>query len=125
MPAAMSTEAILGWIIVAGFGYVIGEYTDVFAYLVLYPKKAAKKLFGAATVDRMLGAGGLIGGLWAGPVLWELGATALAGFAGGAAGVVALDSLGFELTSGEILAVGVVAVLAWMFATASATEDDD
>ena len=124
MPA-MSTEAILGWIIIGGFGYIIGEYTDVFAYLVMYPKKAARKIFGAATVDRMLGAGGLVGGLWAGPVLWEIGATALAGLAGGAAGVVAIDSLGFELTNGELLAIGVVAILAWSAASYGATEDDD
>ncbi|EMA64666.1 hypothetical protein C469_00380 [Halorubrum lipolyticum DSM 21995] len=121
----MSTEAILGWVIIAGFGYIVGEYTDLFAYLIMYPKKAARKIFGAATTDRLLGAGGLVGGLWFGPVLWEIGATALAGFAGGAAGVIAIDSLGFELTSGELLAVGAVAVVAWVFASASATEDDD
>jgi len=124
MPA-MSTEAILGWIVIAGFGYIIGEYTDVFAYLLMYPKKAARKIFGAATTDRMLGAGGLVGGLWFGPAIWEIGATALAGAVGSAAGVIAIDSLGFELTSGELLAVALVAVLAWVFASASATEDDD
>jgi len=121
----MTTEAILGWTIIAGFGYIIGEYTDLFAYLLMYPKKAGGKLRGAATADRMLGAGGLVGGLWAGPVLWEIAATAFAGFAGGAAGIIAIDSLGFELTNGELLAVGLVAVLAWVFASASATEDDD
>ena len=124
MPA-MTTEAILGWTIIAGFGYVIGEYTDVFAYLLLGPKKAGGKLRGAMTVDRLLGAGGLVGGLWAGPIVWEIAATALTGFAGGAAGVIAIDSLGFELTSGELAAVGLVAVLTWSAASYAATEEDD
>ncbi|KOX97315.1 hypothetical protein AMR74_05815 [Halorubrum tropicale] len=121
----MTTEAILGWTIIAGFGYVIGEYTDVFAYLLLGPKKAGGKMRGAMTMDRILGAGGLLGGLWAGPVLWEIGATALAGFAGGAAGVIAIDSLGFKLTGGELAAVGLVAVVTWAAASYAATEDDN
>ena len=124
MPA-MTTEAILGWTVIAGFGYIVGEYTDVFAYLLLGPRKAGGTIKRAVTTNRLLGAGGLLGGLWAGPVLWEIGATALAGLAGGAAGVVAIDSLGFELTNGELLAVGVVAVLAWSVASYGATEDDD
>ena len=124
MPA-MTTEAILGWIVIAGFAYVLGEYTDVFAYVLLYPKKALRRVTGAANADRVLGAGGLVGGLWFGPALWEIGATALAGLVGGGAGVIALEGLGFELTSGELAAVGLVAVLAWTFATYASTEDDD
>jgi len=124
MPA-MTTEAILGWTVIAGFAYVIGEYTDVFAYVVMYPKKALRRVTGAANADRVLGAGGLIGGLWFGPAVWEIGATAVAGLVGGGAGVIALESLGFELTSGELAAVGLVAVLAWTFATYASTEDDD
>ena len=123
MPA-MSTEAILGWVIIAGFGYVIGEYTDVFVYLIRYPKKGAQKLFGAANADRMLGAGGLIGGLWFGPMMWEIGAAALGGLIGGSAGVLAIDSLGFELTGGELAAVGLVAIVSWTIVSYTATEDD-
>jgi hypothetical protein len=124
MPA-LTTEAILGWTVIAGFAYVLGEYTDVFAYVVMYPKKALRRVTGAANADRVLGAGGLVGGLWFGPALWEIGATALAGLVGGGAGVIALEGLGFELTSGELAAVGLVAVLAWTFATYASTEDDD
>lgn len=124
MPA-MTTEAMLGWIVIAGFAYVLGEYTDVFAYVVMYPKKALRRVTGAANAERVVGAGGLVGGLWFGPAVWEIGATALAGLVGGGAGVIALESLGFKLTSGELLAVGLVAVLAWTFATYASTEDDD
>ncbi|WP_241982724.1 hypothetical protein [Halorubrum sp. ASP121] len=124
MPA-MSTEAILGWVIVAGFAYVIGEYTDVLAYLVMYPKKAFKRIFGAANAERVLGAGGLIGGMYFGPAVWEIGAAAVGGLVGGSAGVIALEGLGFELTGGELAAVGVVAILAWVFASVLSTEDDD
>ncbi|TKX50010.1 hypothetical protein EXE49_09205 [Halorubrum sp. ASP121] len=121
----MSTEAILGWVIVAGFAYVIGEYTDVLAYLVMYPKKAFKRIFGAANAERVLGAGGLIGGMYFGPAVWEIGAAAVGGLVGGSAGVIALEGLGFELTGGELAAVGVVAILAWVFASVLSTEDDD
>jgi hypothetical protein len=124
MPA-LTTEAILGWTVIAGFAYVLGEYTDVFAYVVMYPKKALRRVTGAANADRVLGAGGLVGGLWFGPAVWEIAATALAGLVGGGAGVIALEGLGFELTSGELAAVGLVAVLAWTFATYASTEDDD
>lgn len=123
MPA-MSTEAILGWIIIAGFGYVIGEYTDVFVYLIRYPKKGAQKLFGAANADRMLAGGSLVGGLWFGPMVLEIAAAALGGLIGGSAGVIAIDSLGFELTSGEIAAVGLVAIISWAVVSYKATEDD-
>lgn len=124
MPA-MTTEAILGWTVIAGFGYIIGEYTDVFAYLLLGPRKAGGALRSGLTTDRILGAGGLVGGLLAGPALLEIGATALAGLAGGAAGVIAIDSLGLQLSGGELAAVGVVAVVAWSVASYGATEDDD
>ncbi|WP_239641059.1 hypothetical protein [Halorubrum distributum] len=124
MPA-MSIEAILGWLVIGGFFYVLGEYTDLFAYVFMYPKKAGRKLRGAATTDRVLGAGGLVGGLWFGPVIWEIAATAFAGFLGGASGVIALDALGFQLSGGELAAVGVVAVLAWAGASTLATEEDD
>jgi len=124
MPA-MSMEAILGWMIIAGFAYIIGEYTDVFAYVIMYPKKALKGVFGAANTERVLGAGGLVGGMYFGPAVWEIGAAAVGGLVGGSAGVIALEGLGFELTSGELAAVGVVAVLAWVFASYLSTEDDD
>jgi hypothetical protein len=73
----------------------------------------------------MLGAGGLVGGLWFGPMLWEIGAAALGGLIGGSAGVLAIDSLGFELTGGEIAAVGLVAIVSWAVVSYKATEDDD
>lgn len=124
MPA-MTTEAILGWTVIAGFAYVLGEYTDVFAYVILYPKKAFRAVRSSVTGERAAGAGGLAGGMYFGPEVWELGATALAGLVGGGAGVIALDGLGLELTNGEIAAVGVVAVLAWVFASSEVAEEDD
>jgi hypothetical protein len=39
--------------------------------------------------------------------------------------VIALDGLGLELTNGEIAAVGLVAVLAWVYASSEVAEGDD
>ncbi|WP_241997609.1 hypothetical protein [Halorubrum sp. GN12_10-3_MGM] len=124
MPA-MTTEAILGWIVLGGFAYVLGEYTDVFAYALLYPKKAFRAVRSSLTGERAAGAGGLAGGMYFGPEVWDIGATALGGLVGGGAGVIALDGLGLELTNGEIAAVGLVAVLAWIYASSGVAEGDD
>ncbi|MDB9301270.1 hypothetical protein PN417_10015 [Halorubrum ezzemoulense] len=124
MPA-MTTEAILGWIVLSGMFYVLGEYTDLFAFVLRYPKVALQRLSSAVTGERAAGAGGLAGGMYFGPEVWDIGASALGGLVGGGAGVIALDGLGLELTNGEIAAVGLVAVLAWVYASSEVAEGDD
>lgn len=108
-------ELLFGWTTVILIGFIVGEYTDVFARAAGLGKAAP--VGGSRTKRALRLGGGLAAGLWFGPMVWSWAGGILAG----SAGALALSNIG--LTTTEILLVVVIAIGVFIFA--SRREDDD
>lgn len=115
MAIDVTFELLFGWTTIALIGFIVGEYTDVFARAVGLGK--AIPLGGSRTKRALRVGGGLGAGLWVGPMIWSWAGGILAGTAGG----LALSNIG--LTTSEILLVAIIAI--GVFVVVSRREDDD
>jgi len=110
MPAAVTMEVVLGWIVLGFAAYIVGEGTSVFARAfagLRWTGRGVKRVKGKPARWTALGLGGFFGGVYAGGFVWALGGTIFAGV-----GTAAGSSLVFGLTPKETLAVFLVALVA-------------
>ncbi|SHG78254.1 hypothetical protein [Halobaculum gomorrense] len=122
----VTLEVVLGWVILAQVGYILGEYTSVFNRLWGTMRLAGggmKRAKGKPAREGVLALGSFGAGLWAGGFVWAWVGSLLGGIALGLGGGALL---GLSLQQAAVVAlVFVVAALAASSAAADDMEDDD
>lgn len=94
MAISVTMELVMGWLIVGGAMFLLGEYTDVLARAAGVGKVAGRGAKKAGGNGRALTLAAFVGGLWAGPMVLGFLTGTLAGVLGG----VGLAGLAGEVT---------------------------
>jgi hypothetical protein len=119
--APVTAATVTGWVILGLIGYILGEYTSVFARFasgLRFAGGGVKRVKGRPARKTAFGLGGLFAGIYAGGFIWAFAASLLG------ASAVGGGALLWGLQPREVIIVFLAALLAGLALYSGAAADE-